>query len=565
MVRRSQGRLAGILLGVIAGVAGCDGEVGELPAHDQSSPPGDTLAKSGPIGSPSSIAADHDAAGALGFRRLTHAEYLNTLADLFPNVSFTPPDDTDANGDFGFAQAAVLSDDTTQRLLEVGEEIAGKASQSLAQLLACDVSSQGEDACTSQFIDTFGRRVYRRPLETAERDELVTLATSLKTSGYSLQDRIRVVLTAMLESPAFLYRWEQGTGPQLLQGKVIQLGPYELASRLSYFLWSSGPDAALLDAAAAGRLGNDADLDAQIDRMIASDKFRRTVESFHTQWLSLSQLAGVSKDTTLFPEFTLALKSAMEEETTRFVDDLFMGGSGRLSDLFGAHTSFVNGDLAKLYGLNSVTGPGFAKADLDPTQRAGLLTQASFLATISNPATTNPPRSGHTVYTNFLCEHIAPAPPGAAAAFKPDPTLTTRQNFSVLETQGSCKACHSILNPIGYAFESFDAIGRFRTKEGGNTVDASGVLTTSAGSRPFANAVELGSLLATDADAQGCVARKWLRFGLARMESDADAYSIATSFESFKEASFDVRAFLKATALSRTFRFRAPEDGEVLQ
>ena len=475
------------------------------------------------------------------------------------------PADTDADGDFGFAQAPLLSDDTTQRLLDTAEEIAGKAVQGLNQLLGCDVASKGEDACTSQFVETFGKRVYRRPLEGAEKDELVALAGQLKTAGYSLQDRIRVVLTTMLQTPAFLYRWEQGTATPHLAGQVIQLGPYEVASRLSYFLWSSAPDDALLGAAAAGKLDGDAGLDDEISRMLGTDKFQRSVESFHDQWLSLGKLAGTSKDPTLFPEFTATLKSAMSQETLRFVDDLFTQGTGRLSDLFGSRSSFVNADLAKIYGVSGVTGSDLRKVALDPTERAGILTQASFLTTISNPGSTNPPRAGHTLYTNFLCNQIPAAPPGAAAQFKPDATLSTRQNFSTLETMSGCKVCHSILNPLGYAFESFDAVGHFRTQEGTSTVDASGALTTSAGSRPFANAVELGSLLATDPDAQSCLTRKWFRFALARMETSGDDYSLATAFQRFKESDFDLRVLLRAAASSRTFRFRAPEEGEVLK
>jgi Protein of unknown function (DUF1592)/Protein of unknown function (DUF1588)/Protein of unknown function (DUF1595)/Protein of unknown function (DUF1585)/Protein of unknown function (DUF1587) len=531
------------------------------PARSPSKP----ASISGPIDEPGGASADSESAGPLGFRRLTYREYVNTLADLFPGIDFQAPPDTDANGDFGFSQAALLSDDTTQRLLEAGEDIAAKAVANLDPLLGCSVASQGEDICTAQFVDTFGRRVYRRPVEAAEKSELVALAGQLKTGGYALKDRIRVIVTAMLQAPAFLYRWELGTATPQVEGKVIKLGPYEIASRLSYFLWSSGPDDQLLDAAATGKLDTNADIDGQLDRMLASSKFQRTVESFHEQWLSLTSLDGVSKDATLFPQFGATLKTAMHQETLRFVDDLFSQGSGKLSDLFGSSSSFVNADLAKIYGVAGISGVELRKVSLDPTQRAGILTQASFLSTISNPGATNPPRAGHTMIAKFLCQEIPPAPAGAQAAFKPDPALSTRQNFSVLETQGSCKTCHAILNPIGYAFESFDAIGRFRTQEGSNPVDASGELTTTAGVRPFANAVELGGLLASDADAQACVARNWFRFALARLESSDDAYSLSTSFQRFKEASFDVRAFLKAAAASRTIRYRSAEDGEVLQ
>jgi hypothetical protein len=557
----------GWVLAIWAALPACNGEVGELPEHGSASGPKGTgmPSSTGVIGDPGSMPVDTEAAGPLGFRRLTQREYVNTLTDLFPGVSFTAPADTDADGDFGFAQAAVMSDDTAQQLLETGETVAGKAVTNLDQSLGCSVATKGEQACTTTFLDTFGRRVYRRPLESAEKDELSSLAASLASDGYALADRIRVLVTTMLQAPAFLYRWELGTASVHLDGKVIELGPYELASRLSHFLWSSAPDDALLDAAAAGKLDSDADLDAQIERMTGSDKFQRTVESFHSQWLGLGSLPGISKDPTLFPQFNDALKTAMASETLRFVDDLFTVGSGRLSDLFGSSTSFVNADLAPIYGVTGVTGTGLRKVELDPTQRAGILTQASLLATLSNPGGTVPPRSGHMVYTNLLCQHIAPAPPGAAQQFKPDAALSTRQNFSVLETTAGCKACHAILNPLGYAFESFDPIGHFRTEEGDHPIDASGALTTSAGTKRFANAVELGGLLANDPDAQSCVARKWLRFALARVETSGDAYSLQTSFQQFQASGFDVRAFLRAAATSRTFRFRAPEDGEVLQ
>ena len=177
------------LLGVLPA---CEGEVGEVAEPGSTvargAPAGQQASNPGPIGDPGAALADPNAAGALGFRRLTHQEIFEHPERSFPGVAFQVPADTDADGDFGFAQAPLLSDDTTQRLLDTAEEIAGKAVQGLNQLLGCDVALNGEDACTNQFVETFGKRVYRRPLEGAEKDELVALAAQLKSTGYSLQD-----------------------------------------------------------------------------------------------------------------------------------------------------------------------------------------------------------------------------------------------------------------------------------------------------------------------------------------------------------------------------------------
>jgi len=202
---------------------------------------------------------------------------------------------------------------------------------------------------------------------------------------------------------------------------------------------------------------------------------------------------------------------------------------------------------------------------LDPATRGGLLTRAALLTVDTDASQTNPPRAGKLVWTKILCKTIAPPPPGAAASFHFDKSLSTRQNFEKLDTEPACAGCHATINPIGFAFEHYDAIGRFRSMDGTHAVDSSGSYASASGPKAFGGALDLAQALATDPDATSCVAKTWFRFAAARVEDPKDMYSLQDSFAKFKGAAFDMRALLKGLAMSRTFRYRAVEAGEVVK
>ncbi len=508
--------------------------------------------------------ADPKAAGPLPLRRLTTAEYANTVRDLFADPTLfvdLPPDPV---GTHGFAEAPLLSDDAADALRDSAETLATRVVDHFDALLACDAKALGDDACARAFVTRFGRRAFRRSLAADEISRFIDLYTSARTTlQYDLPGAVRVLVTAFLQSPSFLYHWELGAETVAREGEVLALAPFQLASRLSYFFWSTTPDDTLLDHAESGLLATDAGLAAELDRILASEKLTSSVNLFHNQWLDLDR--EVSKDQTLYPEYNPDLRTSIGDETSRFLRYVFLEGDGKLGTLFTSTTADVDARTAKLYGLPDSTATGVRRVQLDASTRSGLFTRASILTVDSNASTTNPPRSGAKLWEKVLCKTVAPPPPGAAAAFHFDTQLSTRENFAKLEADPSCKGCHAIINPLGFSFEGYDAVGRARTTEGAHAIDASGTLTSDA-SRPraFKSIVDLSALLATDPDATSCVARQWFRFAVQRQESAGDTYSLESAYSQFSTTSFDLRALLKAFALSRTFRYRALEAGEAL-
>jgi hypothetical protein len=495
-------------------------------------------------------------------QRLTRREYVNTVRDLFGDATLNPTLDDDPRGEFGFSEAPLVSSATSQALYDDAQAIAAQVTGNSNMLLGCDPATRGEDACAADFIARFGRRAYRRTLPASETTALMALyGSARKDLQYGLKDAIRVVTAAMLQSPRFLYHWELGSDATSVKNGVVELGPFELASRLSYLLWSSMPDDQLLDAAQSGKLADDAGVAQQVTRMLASDKFKRGLQAFHTEWLDLDRVPGLSKDGKLFPEFNDGLKGAMVDETNRFVSSVFLDGDGRLATLL-TSSSFANAALAKLYGLPPIKGDALQQVSLDPRQRAGLLTQGSVIAALSNPATTNPARAGFMLLSKFMCGVIAPPPPGAATSFTMDPTLTVRGNFERIEKLPSCAGCHQVINPLGYAFEEFDAIGRYRTTDNKLPVDASGHLSSAAGDRTFGNAAELAALMADTPEVQSCVTQRWLRLALRRTDGADDRGSLDGALARARSSRFDLRELLQGIAGSRSFRSRLLEPGE---
>lgn len=566
---------------VVFEMFGCTGEIdspaGSIAVPDNSQSAGgidgvnggDGLASNagdgpGPLDPTQPSKADPDVAGARPLRRLTEVEYNNSLRSLLRDDSIAWQDlGGDPEGDHGFSQPGI--DVPTERMLDIAETLSQGAMQRLDALYQCNPAGEGESVCATRFIDTFGRRAYRRPVETEERDALLGLYTKARSDlGFDFAGGVRMLMEAMLMSPRFLYHWQLGGEKAVIDGEAVPLTDFELASRLSYFLWSDMPDDALLDAAEGTELTSPSGLAAHIDRMLADPRAKNTVQSFHTQWLLLSGVLGLSKDTTLFPEWNDDLKRAMVAETQAFVTDVFSQSTAPLTALFSAPYTFVNQALAQVYGIDGIQGSALQRVNLDKTRRGGLLTQLGVLAAQSNPGTTNPARAGKMVLSNLLCLPLDPPPPGATDGFQMKPELSMRDNFARLESEPSCKGCHTLINPLGFAFEQYDAIGHYRTKEGPHTVDASGSFMSRDGKVSFDNLVELGAGLAGTPELRECVARKWLQFALGRVSSKADRYSLDTAFKAFHESDYDVKKLLKALATSRTFRYRAPEAGEVM-
>jgi hypothetical protein len=323
------------------------------------------------------------------------------------------------------------------------------------------------------------------------------------------------------------------------------------------------PDADLLAAAAAGTLDSKDGLKAQAERLLTSERARDALASFHVQWLGLDNLVeSTVKDSALFPSFSDELKVAMRNETVDFADFVIRRGDGKLQTLLSAPFTVGSAgpQLLQLYGA---TAPAAADGTvaLDATQRAGLLTQAAFLATHAHSNQTSPVHRGLAVRKNLLCTSL-PDPPMNVdnTPPEPDPTATTRVRFEQHRNDPSCKGCHELLDPIGVGFETYDAVGAYRTMENGLPIDSAGELVGAGdASGVFNGGVELAQRLAQSADVRECVKKQWFRFSLGRSEGPDDACTLASLSEQFAASDYDIKALLVGLVTSDAFRFRKVE------
>ena len=502
--------------------------------------------------------------GPTPFRRLTRDEYDNTVRDLLGDET-RPARDFPADETLGgFASGASVSLVQTEQYMSAAERLAATAVADLPALLPCDPATAGEDACARQFIEELGLRAWRRPLSAAELDGLVGLyGTTKELDGFAAS--IELVIAAILQSPFFLYRVELG-GVHEGAGDVVQLTDYEMATRLSYLLWNTMPDDALFAAAARGELGDPDAIAAQARRMLLDTRAQAAARNFFRQWLGIVQLEEVGKDEALFPEWSPALARKMRTEAMTFVDHVMWEGDGRFETLLTGAFTFVDEELAAVYGIDGVTGTEMVRVDLDPSQRAGILTQPGVLAINSNANQTSPVYRGKFVREQILCQHL-PDPPDDLMVVPPDPDpgLTTRERFDQHRVDPSCSGCHQLMDPIGFGFESYDAIGRWREMENDLAIDDSGeVVGTADADGAFNGAVELGHRLAGSAQARACFATQWYRYTVGRTETAADDCAIAEVYEAFDASDGNILDTIVAITRTDAFRYRrAIEVGEV--
>lgn len=525
---------------------------------------GDGMTVGGTNGGGGSSAQSPDAPGAgpRPLTRLTRREYNNTVRDLLGDTTHPAdafPDDRDRS--FLFRRAGLVATQDADLLRSAAEAVAARAIQSPEKLLPCDPAS-GDDACAAKFIEDFGLRAYRRPLADVEKMRLTSLYQNARTSlSLSFKDAIGLLVEATLQSPAFLYHWESPYQPAQLSGSAVALGPYDVASRLSYFIWGSMPDQVLFDAAAGGKLSTDEDIAREARRMLADDKAKDAARAFFREWLEIDQIAQLPKDAASYPDYNDDLKAALVDETEEFTQSVLFGGDGKLETLLSADYSFGNDLLGKVYGTSG-RGSALTRVTLDASERLGLLTQPSFLTLAGSPDGSNPVKRGKAVYQKLLCGELPPPPPNVPPAKPASAGGTTRQRFVEHDQNECARACHSLMDPIGFAFEHYDGIGRYRTMDNGQPVDSTGTIAIDGGQKSFADAVELAKILATSSTVRGCFAKQWFRFAVGRTETPEDTPSLTSIAAAFAQNQFDMRDLAPAIATSRSFRFRSLAAGE---
>jgi hypothetical protein len=501
----------------------------------------------------------------MALRRLTRTELDNTFKQLLGDGS-RPADQlpADVSGDSGFLTGNDVSIVDAQALADMTGAVVATALAKLDALAGCAPPATPEAACARQLATAFGKRVFRRPLDAAEVSALGALFDKVRSQiGLDYKASMGILLQAILQSPSFLYHWQVGPQGARREGGLVRLGPYELASRLSYFLWQSMPDDALFDAADRGRLATAADVEREARRMLADARAKPALLEFHLQWL---RLAGVEKLQvgTVLPS---RAAQAAADEVAALVDHVMAGdGGGKLSVLLSAPLGFANADLAKVYGIGGVTGTNLRKVDLDPAQRAGIFTSVGFLALNAKGLASEPIYRGVVLLEQVLCEQKPPPLPAAPRLADPQPNVTTREQHQMHQSNPVCVGCHQSFEPLGYAFESYDGAGRWRTQDAGKPVDASGTVTTPNGNETFTfkNAVDLARGLAGSKQVHACAAKKLRRYESGLPESDADAANLDAAVAAFERSGLDLRELMVALATGPSFLYRAPSAGEAL-
>jgi mono/diheme cytochrome c family protein len=450
--------------------------------------------------------------------------------------------------------------------LEVAGSVPGALPESHRRLIVRFPKNDADwRAAASESLHPFLERAYRRPARDEDVQRVVELVELAHKDGEPFERGIQVALEAVLVSPQFLYRVEldrrkkaEGSDP----GPVRPLTDWELASRLSYFLWSTMPDAELLRLARDKRLQDDATLEAQTRRLLADSRSRALIENFAGQWLQLRLLKNVSPDTGRFPAFSNDLRSDMVRETELFLDSI-VHQDRSLLELIDSDDVFVNERLAKHYGIEGVSGEEFRRVKLPAGHpRGGLLTQASILTLTSNPTRTSPVKRGKYLLEQILGTPPPPPPPNVPdldAGKKGPLSGTLRERMEQHRANPSCAACHAKLDPLGFGFENFDAIGAWRDREGDTVVDASGVLP---GGVKFEGIKGLKKYLSTQrADRiTRTLAEKLLTYGLGRGLEPSDACAVDAIVQAAAEDSHRFSRLVVAIVQSDPFRKRTREE-----
>ncbi len=461
--------------------------------------------------------------GKTALQRLNRTEYKNSMKDLFSLSSVptvTLPEDGQVDGFNNNAESLHFDTDIFPLYYDAAETVITQAfTENKAAVMIC---AETTSACTARILQNIGDRAYHRPMKQDEIDAAVKVATDAASRGEIREMQLKIALQAILVSPNFLFKAIFNSNPDNATS-VANLSDYELATRLSYFLWSSLPDTELLAAAKAGRLQDLSELRSQTLRMLKSVKASALVENFAAQWLRLKDLAFVSPDPATYPTFNDQVKADMATETKMFFANI-LNVDLPATELMTARYSFLNSGLAKIYHLSGVSGSSFVKADLSPlgTDRKGLLTQPGILALNADPKEASIVRRGKWVLENLLCD-MPPPPP--QDFMLPGGELT--KSAARLENK-ACAGCHMSMDNLGKGLFGFNPIGEVRK------TDSTGVAISTLGQLPsgqvFNTPGELADVIAKDPRYRACLARKMTTYALAREVRNynlCEVYSVA--------------------------------------
>ena len=493
--------------------------------------------------------ANPPAPGRTTMRRLNRAEYNNTLRDLLGETDF--PADAFPADDYGYGfdnigdvlAVGTLYIEKHEQAVEASvlNTLADPDRQTL--VLACDPAAPN---CIEDSIRAFARRAWRRPVSEEEVAQLLAIQQIATTEGLSRLEAFGLSMQGVLLSPNFIYLVEENLG-------VRALSSHELATRLSYFLWSSLPDAELDTLADAGSLTDDVVLSAQVQRMLVDPKAFAFFENFTGQWLELRALTETSKDSALFPEFDGALRDSMTKQGVAFMKHLLDTGAD-VQDVLMSENVMLDQALASLHGINPESYSDTPVPVQMDHARMGVLTLDGVLTAMSHPNETSPVKRGKWVLDVILCDSPPPPPPDVEGIDpKIDPDLPTREKIEQHRADPACAGCHMLMDPLGFGLENYDPLGRWRDNyPTGEAIDASGQLPDES---TFESGTEMAALIAADKRLSSCVTEKLMTYALGRGIEAADTCSKRSIIDFASHASgVSLRQLIVGIIMSDAFR-----------
>ncbi len=492
-------------------------------------------------------ACTQDSGGPSTLRRLTREQYVGAtraLLGLTTSVAetFLPDERT---GPFAANATAPVTTLGLEKLQQAAEDLADQAMASLPALMGCDVAEEGR-SCVTAFVQTFGERAYRRPLTSAEQDALLELYGT-GSNEQSAQEGVRWVLEAMLQSPHFLYVVELGQpAADNVSPGMVRLSPFELATRLSLLLWNNVPDKALLEAARTGELATAQGRQVHAQRLMADPQAMTALQSFHEQWLQLYDLSITEKSLEGIA-FNDALREEMQADFRGVIAHVFADDAASFDALFTSAVAYPGPQLANIY---NVPMPEQGQpANMQGRERYGVLTQPAVLSVLAHRDRTSPVHRGIMVRQNFFCQELAPPPPGVSDSLpRPSAEQTEEDVLRTHREDPACAGCHNLIDPLGFAFERYDAVGRLR-----DNVNSTGDIIQTDVDRTIAGMADLVQALRESDQVRRCYANQWSSFVLGRkLDETHEACALQTMEDALAHGG-DVRALLLAFVASDAF------------
>ncbi len=501
-------------------------------------------------------------AAPVAMRRLSATQFHNAVRDLFPDVRISTALEADAavNGfiEIGIARGTI-SPVAAEKLEKAAYEIATQvaAPDRRARFVGCTPAATVDAACTRSYLERVGRRAFRRPLFA---DELTRYAGLAEKAAQRLGDffaGIEFATAALLQSPNFVFRVEVGE-PDPSDASRLRYTSLEMATRLSFLIWNSIPDDALLAAGEAGELVTERGLTQHVERLVNDARARSAMNNFHFERFNLEALDSLNKDRTRFAGMTDTLGAAMREDVLRTIDHIVFDQGGDYRDLFDTPITFSNAELAGIYGVAKPASGTQLLTLASAGPRAGILGKPGILAMNAHVRETSPTLRGKFVRERILCQSI-PEPPPDVVTIVPEPNPnapTMRERLARHREEEGCARCHASMDPIGLAFENFDAIGAHRDTDNGHALDLSGEID----GRTFDGSRELAAVLRERTVASECAVRQLYRYATGHVETPGEEIVIKALSQRFSAGGYRLRELIREIVMSDGFRHLKKEN-----